>query len=147
MAAEDITINGVTLNISEFLGLFLHLQAAYDAQKLTDDAIQFHFETVAEQFGVMFPYDPVHGVNTRKRAYYLATCHLCTLALWPEGQGGRVASASQGSVSTSFDLIKSNKWLSDYWLQTTCGQQFWVLTASYRRGGKLYTSPQFHPWG
>ena len=109
MAAEDITINEVTLNIPEFLGLFPHLQAAYDAQKLSDDAIQFHFETVAEQFGVMFPYDPVHGVNTRKRAYYLATCHLCTLAL--------------------------------------CGQQFWVLTASYRRGGKLYTSPSYHPWG
>lgn len=145
--SEDITVNGVTLNIPEFLGLFPHLSEAYTAEKLTDDSIQFRFETVAEQFGSVFPYDPEHGVNTRKRAYYLATCHLCTLALWPAGQSGRVASASQGSVSTSFDLVKANRWLSDYWLQTPCGAQFWALTASYRRGGRVYAGGQYHPWG
>lgn len=141
------TVSGVTFSFSEFIGLFPHLSEAYTAGTLTESMATMNFMLIGEQFGTMFPYDPDNGVNTRKQAFYYATCHLCTLALWPAGQSGRVASAGQGSVNTSFDLVKANKWLADYWLQTPCGASFWAFTASYRRGGRVYITKEHHPYG
>ena len=140
----------VTLSISEFLGLFPHLQTAYTDGKITDTQITDAFDTVAEwlgnEDGSPFPYNPPK-VLTRKRLLYLATCHLLTLGLMPMGTQGRVASASQGSVSTSFDLIHANGLTAQWWLQTPCGSQFWVMSQSYRKGGRVYAHKHFHPYG
>ena len=69
------------------------------------------------------------------------------LMLNPAGQQGRIASASQGSVSTSFDLLKANSLTAQWWLQTPCGTQFWIMSQSYRKGGRVYISKHFHSYG
>lgn len=91
------------------------------------------------------PYDPP-TVYTRQTLLYRATCHLLTLAD-SDGAPGRLSSASQGSVSTSFDLLKANSYSGDWWAQTPCGQLVWLLLLPYTRGGRLYTAGNWHPWG
>ena len=140
----------VTLDIGEFLGLFPHLYKAYNDQLITDEMITDDFDTVAEWIGnndsAPFPYNPEKGIMTRKRLLYLATCHLLSLGLLPEGQQGRLSSATQGSVSTSFDLIHANGLTAQWWLQTKCGSQFWVMSQAYRKGGRVYATKHHHPW-
>ena len=140
----------VTLSISEFLGMFPHLQTAYNDGKIDDTIIQENFDTVAEWLGnddsSLFPYNPPK-ILTRKRLLYFATCHLLTLFLNPAGQQGRLASASQGSVSTSFDLIRANSVTAQWLLQTPCGSSFWVMSQAYRKGGRVYAHKHFHPYG
>lgn len=94
------------------------------------------------------PYEPdaTPPVIERKVQLYYALCHFATLSTRGD-QPGRVASASEGSVSTSFDLIKSESQTAQWWNQTPCGSTYWALTAKYRRGGRLYCSSNFHPWG
>ena len=141
----------VTLSISEFLGMFPHLQTAYTDGKINDTQITEAFNTVAEWLGntenSIYPYNPEKGIMTRKRLLYFATCHLLTLGLLPAGQQGRLASASQGSVSTSFDLIHANGLTAQWWLQTPCGSSFWVMLQAYRKGGRVYAHKHFHPYG
>ncbi|MGJ1042649.1 DUF4054 domain-containing protein [Staphylococcus epidermidis] len=70
------------------------------------------------------------------------------MASLPIDQVGRVASASQGSVSTSFDLPKSgNSAAAEFWNRTNCGMQVWLMLAPYRLGGRIYLSNHSHPWG
>ena len=141
----------VVLDISNFLSLFPHLQTAYNDGKLTDAQITNAFDTVAEWLGnsdgSIYPYNPSKNILTRKRLLYFATCHLLTLGLLPAGQQGRLSSASQGSVSTNFDLIHANGLTAQWWLQTPCGSQFWVMSQSYRKGGRVYISKHYHPYG
>lgn len=141
----------VTFSISEFLGLFSNINTAYTSGSLTETQITDTFNTVAEWLGnsdnSIYPYDPNNGILTRKRLLYYATCHLLTLSLNPAGQQGRLASASQGSVSTSFDLIHANSTTAQWWLQTPCGAQFWVMSSAYRKGGRVYISKHYHPYG
>lgn len=94
------------------------------------------------------PYDPdaTPPVLERKVLLYYALCHFATLSTRGD-QPGRVASASEGSVSTSFDLIKSNSQVAQWWNQTPCGSTYWALTGKYRVGGRLYVQSDFHPWG
>ena len=93
-------------------------------------------------------YDPeaTPPVIERKVLLYYALCHLATLSTRGD-QPGRVASASEGSVSTSFDLIKSESQTAQWWNQTPCGSTYWTMTAKYRRGGRIYVSSDYHPWG
>ena len=94
------------------------------------------------------PYNPdaKPPVLERKALLYYVTCHLATLARRGD-QPGRVASATEGSVSTSFDLIKANSQVAQWWNQTPCGSTYWALTAKYRVGGRLYIQSGYHPWG
>ena len=94
------------------------------------------------------PYDPeaTPPVIERKVLLYYALCHLATLSTRGD-QPGRVASASEGSVSTSFDLIKSESQTAQWWNQTPCGSTYRTMTAKYRRGGRIYVSSDYHPWG
>lgn len=94
------------------------------------------------------PYEPdaEPPVIERKVLLYYALCHMATLSARGD-QPGRVASASEGSVSTSFDLLKTQSTTAQWWNQTPCGSTYWTLTAKYRRGGRLYYSSNFHPWG
>lgn len=83
-----------------------------------------------------------------ERFLYAVTCHLATLELWNKnGQPGRVTSASQGSVNTSFDLFKSNKDTADWWNQTLCGQQAWQMLKGRTKGGRFYGYKINHPFG
>ena len=95
----------------------------------------------------LYPYDLSNGKTTRAYLLYLVLCHLATLHLWPAGQSGRVASASEGSVSTSFETLKANSFTGQYWTQTQCGATYWMLTAPYRRGGRFYGEKVYHPYG
>lgn len=78
---------------------------------------------------------------------YAALCHLATLQLDENAAPGRVASASQGSVSVSFDLLQTQGETAQYWNLTKCGALYWQLTKPYRMGLKLYRGSAYHPWG
>ena len=76
-----------------------------------------------------------------------ALCHLATLSINGMPQPGRIASASQGSVSTSFDNIQINSESGLWWNQTKCGALFWILTQRYRVACRFYRGSNYHPWG
>ena len=141
----------VTFDYDNFLLMFPHIAEAVNEGKTTEEYITETFYSVASWLKAddssLYPYDPEHGEFTRKTLLYLATCHLVSLSLWGNGQGGRVASASQGSVSTSFDLIKTNSLVGQWWLQTPCGSRYWIQSASYRKGGRFYGVSNYHPYG
>lgn len=132
---------------------FREIYPAYsDEVKFSDEYLQYYFDlavgfvgnTDADSFA---PYDPENKIFLRERLLYLVTCHLLTLDQRPEGQPGRVTSATQGSVSTSFDLLKANTFVGDWWAQTKCGAMYWTMTARFRVGGRFYGGGNFHPWG
>lgn len=144
-------MSAVAFDYDEFLARFPHIAEAVTAEKLTEERITAAYESVADWLGAddssMYPYDPAHQIFTRKSLLYLATCHVITLSLWSPGQAGRVASASQGSISTSFDLLKANSLIASWWLQTPCGSQYWIMSATYRKGGRVYIKANYHPYG
>ena len=91
------------------------------------------------------PYDPDNGVETRKILLWLLVCHLATLALRPVNQSGPLTSASEGSVSTGFQVPQSLN--GQYFVQTPCGSTFWQAIRKYVVGGRYYDICHFHPWG
>ena len=86
-------------------------------------------------------------VYTRKIALYFALCLLLTIQGWGAGQTGPITNASQGSVSTAFQLMQGKTTTESFWLQTSCGQRFWMMLMPYIMGGRAYISRGFHPWG
>lgn len=136
----------VVFNIEKFRSLHPHLADVSDA------VLNLQFG-IAEQIvgnkdgASLAPYDPDHGEVLRETLLDLATCHLTTLSLQPTAQSGRITNASEGSVSTGFDLIKANTFTGDWWAQTQCGQLYWIMTADLRLGGRLYAANNYHPWG
>lgn len=75
---------------------------------------------------------PIGDVNRRTTFLYMIVAHLAAL----EGPGstgtvGRLSSASEGSVSASFDYGTQSA-SAAYWLQTPYGAQYWQATAPYR---------------
>lgn len=122
-----------------------------DDVKYPDGEITSAYDVVVSFFdntdSSVFPYDPEHGEYTRKRLIDFAVCHLLTLNDQPLDQPGRIASASEGSVSTSFDLMKTNSVTGDWWAQTRCGRLVWLLLAPFIYGGRIYVRNKFHPWG
>lgn len=142
-------MSSVVFNVSEFRGLFPQFS---NENSMSDTTLEMYFNMAVDRYknddSCYWPYDPEHNVNTRKYALYHYTCHIATLALWAQnGQNGRLTSASQGSISTSFDLIKANKPTADWFLQTPCGATFYLqFLKPLRMGGKLYTKGHYHPW-
>lgn len=140
----------VALNISEFR---IFYPAYEDPVKYPDTLITAIFDEacciVGNSDTSFYPYDPNRGIQIRKFLLYAATCHLLALRNMSPEQTGRIASASQGSVSTSFDnSITGNSYGAKWWSLTSCGQKFWALSAPYRQGGILYTQyPEYHPYG
>lgn len=137
----------VTFDIDAFRSRYPHLA------DISDATLESCFEEVCAIWGntderSKFEYDPEHGKITRRLFLYNATCHLATLQLWEKnGQTGRIASASQGSVSTSFDLLKTNSFTGNWWCQTPCGTTAWMLLQSLIRGGRFYGFSHNHPFG
>ena len=139
----------VELNAEEFRKWFPGL--AEDV--IPDELLGILWEQVCEIVGntdatSIAPYDPeaTPPKNERKPLLYYALCHFATLTNRGD-QPGRIASASEGSVSTSFDLIQSKSQTAQFWNQTPCGTMFWTLTAKYRVGGRLFGGGHYHPWG
>lgn len=139
----------VALDIEEFRQWFPGLTE----EVISDTLLEILWDQVCSLIGntdatSFAPYDPeaTPPVIERKVLLYYALCHLATLSTRGD-QPGRVASASEGSVSTSFDLIKSESQTAQWWNQTPCGSTYWTITAKYRRGGRIYVSSDYHPWG
>lgn len=139
----------VALDIEEFRQWFPGLTE----EVISDTLLEILWSQVCSLIGntdatSFAPYDPeaTPPVIERKVLLYYALCHLATLSTRGD-QSGRVASASEGSVSTSFDLIKSESQTAQWWNQTPCGSTYWTMTAKYRRGGRIYVSSDYHPWG
>ncbi len=137
----------VVLDVAEFRiwypGLTEEVISDVLLEVLWDQAVALVGNTDKSSFA---PYNPPE-VKDRKYLLYYALCHLATLSTLPMQQTGRVQSASEGSVSTSFDLIKGNSTSEQWWLQTRCGAQYWMMTARYRLGGRMFGQKQYHPWG
>ena len=136
----------VTFNASEFRSKF----PKFTTEVISDAELQNAFDIacliVDNTDASPIPYDSDKGITTRKTLLYLLVCHLATLALWPLGQNGPIASASQGSVSTSFSLPQGG--MDGSWFkQTPCGQTFWQISAPYRMGLITTKTRHFHPWG
>ena len=134
--------------VSDFRAEF---PAFADDTKYPDTTITQAYNVVVSFFqntdSSVFPYDPENGDYTRKRLIDFGVCHLLTLDDQPMDQPGRIASASEGSVSTSFDLMNANSTVGDWWTQTKCGRLVWVLLAPFIYGGRIYVQSKFHPWG
>ncbi len=123
-----------------------------DEEKYSSELLAMCFDLACDLIGndakSLAPYNPDKGVTERERLLYLATCHLATLmGEETDSPVGRVASASQGSVSTSFDLIKTDTASGDWWNQTRCGALVWVMLQKYRWGGRFAVVKKRHPWG
>ncbi len=95
--------------------------------------------------GSPVPYDPEHGVVIRRTLLWLLVCHVATMALWPAGQSGPAASATEGSVSVSFSVPQNAG--PGFYSQTPCGQAFWRAIQPYAVGGRYYAVRHWRPWG
>lgn len=87
---------------------------------------------------------PITKVAVQTMLLYMLTAHLLQVTFGPNGEGavaggngatglvGRIASASEGSVSVSADYpsTPNNAWF----LQTPYGANFWQATSNFRRG-------------
>lgn len=141
----------VELDMQEFRELHPYLSE----EKISDASLRLLWDVAQDYVGntdetSFFRYDPeaTPPVLKRKWALYCVLCHLATLQVNnPSGTAGRVASASQGSVSTSFDLLRANSTVAQWWNQTECGATFWVMLSRFRLGGRLYRGGNYHPWG
>jgi hypothetical protein len=75
---------------------------------------------------------PIQDIPTRTTLLYMIVAHLAALGgPGASGNVGRIASASEGSVSVSFDYAGASA-SNAYWLQTPYGAQYWQATAQYR---------------
>lgn len=94
------------------------------------------------------PYDPEHGVYTRRTVLYLALAHLVQMRQLGAqgGLAGRVTSASEGSVNVSVEPFQANSLNAQWWCQTNEGALYWQLTAQYRLGGHWYFYREAHPY-
>ncbi|MCM1513226.1 MAG: DUF4054 domain-containing protein [Oxalobacter formigenes] len=118
-------------------------------ETVTDGEISYYWEVACTLIdntnNSRFPYDPQKGVNTRKTILYLLMCHLLTMAQWGGDQPGPVSSATEGSVSVGFQqvMMGNQAWFS----QTPCGRTLFMMLRPYALGGRIFTAPQYHPYG
>ena len=136
-------------NQTKFLSLFSNINDLYVKGKISDEYLTEKFDIVCQMFGnkdnSVIPYNKDKNILDRERLFFYAMCHLITLET--QDYNGRIASASQGSVSTSFDLLKGGNFTKDFWAQTQCGSIFYMQYQSYTKGGRLYHSYDYHPYG
>lgn len=94
-----------------------------------------------------YPYAPDNGVYKRRTLLYLALAHLIQMQqVGASGLAGRVTSATEGSVSVTVEPFAANSLTEQWWCQTNEGAQYWMLTAAYRLGGRLYAYKEAHPY-
>lgn len=116
----------VVFDAAEFRELFPTIHA-------TDAQLGMFFR-MATGFLSNTPCSIVKDLDERKDLLYLLTAHIATLNANVESGNsavGRVASASEGSVSISLDygtLGNNERW----YLQTPFGANYWQMTKRYR---------------
>lgn len=96
------------------------------------------------------PYEPAHGIHERRQLLFYAMAHMLILQarqLQSGGLNGIITSASEGSVSVSVQPYTAGTLTAEYWTQTADGTTYWMLTAKYRLGGRLYAYREAHPYG
>lgn len=128
-----------------------------DITTMSDFALSTQWEMAVQIVGdddsnSFAAFDPEKGIFERRMLLYLALAHLIQLQLLARqntgsGLAGLITSATEGSVTVSADPFKANSFTAQWWLQTPEGQQYWMLTAKYRLGGRFYTTRTNHPWG
>lgn len=138
----------------DFLTFYPQFGNCNSPMYVSTDTLEAYFQTacgiVDNSENSIIPYDPQSGIFVRKIVLYALVCHIAMLNFWAaNGQNGAVASASEGSVSASFQaaLYKQGGDLAAYLRQTPCGQNAWMLMSRYIAGGRLYTVKHCHPWG
>lgn len=122
-----------SLNIEDFRQLYPGLTE----DVISDAGLEANWATVCALLGDekgAFPY-PESRIQP---ILYAALCHLATLATNGQSQPGRVTSATEGSVSVSFEATQIKSETGQWWNQTKCGALFWVLTLPYRSGVRIY---------
>lgn len=98
----------------------------------------------------LIPFDPDNGVYIRRVILFALVCHLATISGWSaEGQTGPLASASEGGVSASFQIptLPSGGVTVQWYNQTPCGRNVWMLLRPYSLGGRYYGVKNYHPFG
>lgn len=106
----------------------------YPMIELNDAQLKYCFEK-AELRVNNTKNSPVCSLKERKILLNLLTAHLALLQdRINKGNDsvGRVASATEGSVSVSLDFPTSGSALMAWFAQTPYGAEFWTLTSKYR---------------
>lgn len=121
-----MTMAVVVFDIDEFRELYPKIVA-------TDAQLRMFF-SIAEGFLDNTDCSIVKSIEERKNLLYLLTAHLAWLNQQAEGGNavvGRVASASEGSVSISLDYgtMGNNE---RFYLQGPYGNLYWQMTKKYR---------------
>lgn len=116
----------VVFDIPEFRALYPSIVA-------TDAQLRMFF-SIAEGFLDNTECSIVKDVEARKTMLYLLVAHLASLNQQAEGGNavvGRVASATEGSVSISLDYgtMGNNE---RFYLQTPYGNLYWQMTKRFR---------------
>lgn len=99
---------------------------------LTDATLGYYFSQ-AELFCYATDFENVEGSSVsydlRKAILYALVCHLATLEERGTGVTGSIASATEGSVSVSYNngMSSSGNESADWLNQTQCGSYAWTL--------------------
>lgn len=96
-------------------------------------------------------FGPVKLAAQQKTLMYLMTAHVATLMASGANGGaapvGRLSSASEGSVSASFELAASMNMNQAWFAQSQYGLMYWQATAGYRQMRYVVPVPRnFTPW-
>lgn len=128
-----------------------------DLSKFSDFALDTAWHTAVAFVGdddanSFAPFDPERGVTERMDLLYLALAHIVQVQLMAQqnaasGLSGRLSSVSEGSVSVTVEPFKADSLNAQWWTQTPEGQLYWMMTAKYRLGGRVYAFKEAHPWG
>ncbi len=90
----------------------------YFADKVTEESVLSAYEGASSFISTNLGNINLPG-NLQTRGVYLATAHVLFLSLNPDlASAGKVASATEGSVSASFTQPQYKNWL-EYWLSLT----------------------------
>lgn len=112
---------------------------------VTQPVAQGYFDLIT--LGGMVDNSPcsiISDLPQRTQLLYLAVCHFAAIngAINPSQAQvvGRVNSASQGSVSASFDYNNQGGQNAAFWNQTTWGAQYYAMTLRFRTS--FYVPPR-----
>lgn len=71
----------------------------------------------------------------KQNLLFMLLCHLATLA--QRGTAGAMTSATEGSVSVSFQTPAMGK-EADWYMLTPCGAAYWQIVKGHRYGGMWF---------
>lgn len=120
----------VVFNVEKFRGIYPEFVA------LTDEQLNGYFDRAC-LFLDNTPRSIVRDLKERETLLFMLVCHIATLASRGGGATGAVTSASEGSVSASFQplAVSGN---AQWYAQTACGAAYWQAVRKYLYGGRTY---------